>query len=449
MNEEALKLTLSSSPHAHSPNSTRRIMLDVCIALLPALIGAIVFFGARALTLTALSVAGCVFFEWAYRRIMKKDNTTGDLSAVVTGILVAFVCPVTLPFWTILIGDFFAIVVVKQLFGGIGANIVNPALAARAFLFSWPLFMNTWVRSGVHVPAFSNPTTASLDGLTAATPMASLHVGAMPEASVLDLFLGRTGGSLGEVSAMLLLLGGIYLLVRRVISARIPLAYLGTVAVLAFLFPRGGAARLDWMLVQLLSGGLMLGAIFMATDYATSPVTKPGQIIFGIGCGLLLHESATTGGTEMAARLLKLKFQGLSIGSLCLGLDVAVTIGYALCFRDMTRAMYGVVALYILSLLIDRVVYGPNASKVAYIISEQYEAITHELLQLDRGVTLLAGKGAWSGREKRIILCAFGRRHFIPIKKLVQSIDPDAFVIVCDAHEVLGEGFGQYDPTGL
>ena len=155
-------------------------MLDVCIALLPALIGAIVFFGARALTLTALSVAGCVFFEWAYRRIMKKDNTTGDLSAVVTGILVAFVCPVTLPFWTILIGDFFAIVVVKQLFGGIGANIVNPALAARAFLFSWPLFMNTWVRSGVHVPAFSNPTTASLDGLTAATPMASLHVGAMP-----------------------------------------------------------------------------------------------------------------------------------------------------------------------------------------------------------------------------------------------------------------------------
>ena len=206
---------------------------------------------------------------------------------MVTGILVAFVCPVTLPFWTILIGEFFAIVVVKQLFGGIGANIVNPALAARAFLFSWPLFMNTWVRSGVHVPAFSNPTTASLDGLTAATPMASLHVGALPEASVLDLFLGRTGGSLGEVSAMLLLLGGIYLLVRRVISARIPLAYLGTVAVLAFLFPRGGAARLDWMLVQLLSGGLMLGAWFMATDYTTSPVTHGGQIVYGVGCGVL------------------------------------------------------------------------------------------------------------------------------------------------------------------
>ena len=174
-----------------------------------------------------------------------------------------------------------------------------------------------------------------------------------------------------------------------------------------------------------------------------------GGIVVGIGCGLLLHESATTGGTEMAARLLKLKFQGLSIGSLCLALDVAVTLGYALCFRDLSRAMYGIVALYILSLLIDRVVYGPNAAKVAYIISEQYEAITRELLQLDRGVTLLEGKGAWSGKDKRVILCAFGRRQIIPVKKLVQAVDPNAFVIVCDAHEILGEGFGTYDPTGL
>lgn len=174
-----------------------------------------------------------------------------------------------------------------------------------------------------------------------------------------------------------------------------------------------------------------------------------GGIVVGIGCGMLLHESATTGGTEMAARLLKLKFQGLSIGSLCLALDVAVTLGYALCFRDLSRAMYGIVALYILSLLIDRVVYGPNAAKVAYIISEQYEAITRELLHLDRGVTLLEGKGAWSGKDKRVILCAFGRRQIIPVKKLVQAVDPNAFVIVCDAHEILGEGFGTYDPTGL
>ena len=276
-----------TSPQIAQPATISSTMLDVIIALVPALAMAVFLFGVRVLALTAVSVGTCVLAEYGYRRLRGQSNTIGDLSAVVTGILVAFVCPVTLPFWTILIGDFFAIVVVKQLFGGIGANIVNPALAARAFLFSWPLFMNTWVRSGVHVPAFSNPTTASLDGLTAATPMASLHVGALPEASVLDLFLGRTGGSLGEVSAMLLLLGGIYLLVRRVISARIPLAYLGTVAVLAFLFPRGGAARLDWMLVQLLSGGLMLGAWFMATDYTTSPVTHGGQLVYGVGCGVL------------------------------------------------------------------------------------------------------------------------------------------------------------------
>ena len=169
----------------------------------------------------------------------------------------------------------------------------------------------------------------------------------------------------------------------------------------------------------------------------------------GVGLSLIFIRGATTGGTEMAARLLKLKFQGLSIGSLCLALDVAVTLGYALCFRDLSRAMYGIVALYILSLLIDRVVYGPNAAKVAYIISEQYEAITRELLQLDRGVTLLEGKGAWSGKDKRVILCAFGRRQVIPVKKLVQAVDPNAFVIVCDAHEILGEGFGTYDPTGL
>ena len=281
-----LKLTLSSSPHAHSKNSTGVIMRDVCIALLPALAAAIWFFGWRSLTLTLVSVVGCVFFEWAYRRIMKKDCTTGDWSAVVTGILIAFVCPVTLPFWTILIADFFAIVVVKQLFGGIGMNIVNPALAARAFLFSWPSLMSgSWAAPGTAVSAFRLPE--SLDGMTSATPMETLAVGQLPSESLLDLFLGNIGGSLGEVSALALLIGGLYLVIRRVISLRIPLAYLGTVAVLALLFPLGGAARLDWMLCQLLSGGLMLGAIFMATDYTTSPVTHGGQIVFGIGCGVL------------------------------------------------------------------------------------------------------------------------------------------------------------------
>lgn len=273
-----LNLTLSSSPHAHSKNSTAVIMRDVCIALLPALIAAVYFFGWRSLGLTLVSVLGCVLFEWAYRKLMKKDCTVGDWSAVVTGILIAFVCPVSLPYWTLLIGDFFAIVIVKQLFGGIGMNIVNPALAARAFLFSWPTFM-----SG---SAFS-VSGGALDGMTGATPMEALAAGELPQAGMLDLLLGNIGGSLGEVSALALILGGIYLLIRRVISARIPLAYLGTVALLTFLFPLGGAARLDWMLCQLLSGGLMLGAIFMATDYTTSPVTHAGQIVFGIGCGVL------------------------------------------------------------------------------------------------------------------------------------------------------------------
>ena len=286
MKYEPVNLTLSSSPHAHSRNSTAVIMRDVCLALLPALAAAIYFFGWRALTLTLVSVAGCVFFEWGYRRVMKKDSTVGDLSAVVTGILIAFVCPVTLPFWTILIADVFAIVLVKQLFGGIGMNIVNPALAARAFLFSWPSLMSgNWVKAGTAVSAFSTP--ANLDGLTAATPMASLAAQTLPAESLLDLFLGKVGGSLGEVSAAALLLGGAYLVLRRVISLRIPLAYLLTVAVLTVLFPQGGNDRLTWMLCQLLSGGLMLGAIFMATDYVTSPITHGGQIVYGIGCGVL------------------------------------------------------------------------------------------------------------------------------------------------------------------
>ncbi len=285
MKHSSLNLTISSSPHVHSKNSTAVLMRDVCIALLPALGGAIRFFGWRALTLSVVSVAACLLFEWGYRRLMKKDCTVSDWSCVVTGMLIAFICPVTLPFWTVILGDFFAIVLVKQLFGGIGMNIVNPALAARAFLFSWPSLMSgNWVRPGTAVSAFATPT--ALDALTSATPMQALHASSLPNASLLDLFLGNIGGSMGETSALLLLIGGLYLLLRRVITLRIPLPYLLTVAVLTLLFPRGNNA-LDWMLCQLLSGGLLLGAIFMATDYTTSPVTHGGQIVFGIGCGVL------------------------------------------------------------------------------------------------------------------------------------------------------------------
>ena len=277
------ELTISSSPHAHAPVSTKTIMRDVLIALTPALLGSVFFFGFRALLVTLVSMAACVFFEWGWCQVTKKNCKVYDMSALVTGMLIAFVCPVTIPYWCIIIGDFFAIIVVKQLFGGIGKNFVNPALAARAFLFSWPAIMNTWVK-----PGFENAAGlwSTVDVVTGATPMSAMHQGALPEVSLMDIFLGNIGGSLGETSALLLLIGFGYLLLRKVISARIPVAFIGTVAVLTLLFPQGND-RFVWMASQVLSGGLMLGAIFMATDYVTSPVTKLGQVIFGIGCGVI------------------------------------------------------------------------------------------------------------------------------------------------------------------
>ena len=277
------ELTISSSPHVHSPQTTTTIMRDVLIALVPALLGSVYFFGFRPLLVTLISAAACVFFEWSWCRLLKKPSRIYDLSAMVTGVLLAFVCPPTIPYWCVIIGDFFAIIVVKQLFGGIGKNFLNPALAGRAFMFSWPVFMSTWVKVG-----FSNaaPIFGGADIVTSATPLANMHQGLMPEETALQLFLGNVGGSIGETSALLLILGFLYLMARKVLTARIPLSYLGTVAVLSFLFPRGNG-RVDWMLCQLLSGGLMLGALFMATDYVTSPVTRLGQVVFGVGCGIL------------------------------------------------------------------------------------------------------------------------------------------------------------------
>ena len=258
-------------------------MRDVLIALVPALLGSIYFFGFRALLVTLVSAAACVFFEWGFCKVRKLHCKTYDLSAVVTGVLLAFVCPVTIPYWTIILGDFFAIVLVKMLFGGLGKNIVNPALAGRAFLFSWPVLMSNWVKVG-----FDNAAglLSTADAVTAATPMSAMHQGALPEESILDMFLGNIGGCIGETSALLLIIGFIYLLYRKVITARIPLAYIGTVAILAFLFPQGND-RIAWMAAQVFGGGLMLGAIFMATDYVTSPLTKLGQIVYGIGCGVI------------------------------------------------------------------------------------------------------------------------------------------------------------------
>ena len=285
MDYKDLNLIGSSSPHIRTKDGAGHIMGEVLIALILPLAFAVYNFGPRALTVTAVSVAGCCAFEWLYRALMRQSNTLGDLSAAVTGVLIAFVCPVTIPCWILLIGDFFAIVIVKQLFGGVGKNFLNPALAARAFMLSWAGAMTTWVP-----PQSSLPAWGAFDAVTYPTPMSFLHENNLSSLqSIYDLpkmFVGLIGGSLGEVSAMLLILGGLFLLWRKVITWYIPVSYIGTVALLTFLFPRGNDP-VQWMLYNLLGGGLMLGAIFMATDYVTSPVSHLGQAIFGIGCGLV------------------------------------------------------------------------------------------------------------------------------------------------------------------
>ena len=283
-----LKLIATSNPHIRGSETTRSIMLDVIIAMCPALIWAIIYFGVEALLLTAVSVAGSVFFEWAYRKIMNKPQSVGDLSAVVTGMLLAFVCPATTPLWMVLIGDFFAIVVVKQLFGGIGKNFLNPALAGRAALLaSYAGTMTSWLPAGTKAAIGGG---MPVDVVSAATPLAYLKTGNMDGlkeiASVGDMFLGKIGGSMGEISALMLLIGGVYLLWRKVINWQTPVAYIATVAVLTLLFPKAGSG-VEYMLYSIFGGGLFLGAFFMATDYATSPVTLPGQLLYGVGCGAL------------------------------------------------------------------------------------------------------------------------------------------------------------------
>ena len=268
-----MKLTVASSPHIRGNFRTNRIMMDVVIALMPALIVGILQFGIRAFLNVLVSAVSAVATEWLYCVIMKKRNTIVDGSAVVTGVLLAMTLPVTVPLWQIVSGSIFAILVVKILCGGLGQNIFNPALTGRAFMMLlWPVSLTRFV--------------SDVDAVSHATPLHQMVMPAIPEQSLWSMFLGTIPGCVGEVSALALLAGGAYLVWRKVISIRIPLSYLGTVAVLTLVFAKAGNP-FEWMLYNLLGGGLMLGAIFMATDYATSPVTKKGQIIYGIGCGVL------------------------------------------------------------------------------------------------------------------------------------------------------------------
>lgn len=252
-------------------------MLDVIIAMMPALIASAVIFGYRTLVLTAVSVASCVLFEYLARRVMKRHNTIGDLSAVVTGILLAFNLPPTMPYWMVIIGAFTAIVIVKQFFGGIGQNFVNPALIGRIVLMS---SFTSQIGSFTAPFAYKN----GVDAVTTATPLAQMAAGDTELPGLLQMFLGLRPGCLGEVCIAALLLGFVYLLIRRVISPVIPLVYMGTVAVIMLI---AGKGDFTYMLYQLMSGGLVLGAVFMATDYTTSPISTKGKVVFALGCGII------------------------------------------------------------------------------------------------------------------------------------------------------------------
>lgn len=269
------------SPQLRQPSTTRAMMLDVIVALLPPLGMAVFFFGPRALALCAVSVVSCVAFELLYRLLTRQSLSVGDLSACVTGLLLALSLPASVPYWVPVMGAAFAIIVVKQFYGGLGRNFMNPALAGRMLAGTLPMLMTTWPQP------MQKLSMSAVDALSAATPMSYLHEGSLPPVSLDLMFLGRRGGCMGEVSAFMLLLGLGYLLLRRVIAPRITLSYLGTVAVIAMLTAPEGVSPPVWTAYQLMGGGLLMGAVFFATDPATTPVTPRGHVMFGVGCGLL------------------------------------------------------------------------------------------------------------------------------------------------------------------
>mgnify|MGYP004626400015 FL=1 len=262
-------LNVSSSPHVRDNSSTRRIMLDVCIALLPACIFGIVNFGMRALAVLVVSVITCVISEYLFEYFMHRPITVGDLSAVVTGLLLGMNMPHTIPLWIVMLGSVFAIIVVKQLFGGLGQNFMNPALAARCFLL---------------ISFAGRMTSFTYDGVTGATPLALLKSG--ESVNVLSMFLGTTAGVIGETSTVAILVGALYLIIRKVITPLIPMVYLAVFSVFILLFG-GHGLDMTYLAAELCGGGLMLGAFFMATDYVTSPVNTVGRIVYGIILGIL------------------------------------------------------------------------------------------------------------------------------------------------------------------
>ncbi|NLM07150.1 MAG: RnfABCDGE type electron transport complex subunit D [Tissierellia bacterium] len=295
--EERL-FSVTSSPHIRTEKTTNKIMLDVIIAMFPALIASIYFYGVKSLILTIVSVISCVAFEAGAQKVLKKEITVSDLSAVVTGILIAFNIPPSAPWWTVVFGAFMAMVIVKQLFGGLGSNFVNPALTARAMIMiSWPAIMSTFeapIRGTIIVKEVVN--TATADAITYATPLGILKnagaesISELP--SLIDMFVGGIGGSLGETSAILLILGGIYLIIRGVIDWQTPVAFIATVAIMLLIL----GVDPSLIIYHVISGGLILGAFFMATDYSTTPVSLKGRVIFAVGAGIITAIIRVKGG---------------------------------------------------------------------------------------------------------------------------------------------------------
>ncbi len=284
--ESAALLTVSPSPHIRHGDTTRTVMADVIIALLPATVWGVICFGLRALAVVLISVASAVLFEFLFQKLLKRRVSIGDFSAALTGLILGLNLPATVPYWIPVVGAFFAIVVVKQLFGGIGKNFMNPALAARVFLFAWPNEMTTFTEPFRRLGIFDGGEEI-LDAVATSTPLAALKAGSLPEISWVDLITGRCGGTIGEVSSALLIVGGIYLLIRKVISWHIPVSMIGTVALLAAVFPQNSDV-VSFVFSEIFAGGLILGAFFMATDYVTSPITSKGKLIFGVGCGAIV-----------------------------------------------------------------------------------------------------------------------------------------------------------------
>ncbi len=278
-------LVVSPSPHIRHSDSTRSVMSDVIIALIPALIWGVICFGLRALAVVLLSVGSAVFFEYGFEKLLKRRVTVGDCSAALTGLILGLSLSPSVPYFIPIVGSFFAIVVVKQLFGGLGKNFMNPALAARVFLFAWPEDMTIFTEPFKRIGIFDGAEEIA-DAVASATPLAALKSGALPEIAWVDLITGRCEGTIGEVSAVLLIIGGIYLLFRRVITWHIPVAFIGSVALLAFIFPQGEDV-MAFVLCHIFSGGLLIGAFFMATDYVTSPITNEGKLIYGALCGVI------------------------------------------------------------------------------------------------------------------------------------------------------------------